>query len=96
MDRIFQLAGYFSFEFAYNPMTVFSENVSGDNKYHKQTTLMDGTVKIIQITDTHLFADDELNMFGVKSNVKFKEVIEKFIHEDSHDADMIFLTGDLS
>lgn len=53
-------------------------------------------MKIIQITDTHLFANDELDMFGVKSNFKFKEVMEKFINEDSYDADIILLTGDLS
>jgi len=53
-------------------------------------------MKIIQITDTHLFADDTLEMYGVKCNIKFNEVIKKIIHEDSHDADIIFLTGDLS
>ncbi len=53
-------------------------------------------VKIIQISDTHLFADDELEMFDVKSNLTFKTVMRKIINEDSHDADMIFLTGDLS
>jgi Icc protein len=53
-------------------------------------------VKIIQISDTHLFADDELEMFGAKSNLTFKKVMRKIIDEDSHDADMIFLTGDIS
>jgi 3',5'-cyclic-AMP phosphodiesterase len=58
--------------------------------------LTSGTVKVIQITDTHLFATDELDIFGVKSNLKFKEVVDKILDEDSHDADMIFLTGDIS
>lgn len=53
-------------------------------------------MKVIQISDTHLFADDELEIFGAKSNIKFKEVINRIINEDSHDADMIFLTGDIS
>lgn len=53
-------------------------------------------MKVIQISDTHLFADDELDIFGVKSNLKFKEVIDKITDEDSHDADLIFLTGDIS
>ncbi len=53
-------------------------------------------MKIIQISDTHLFADDASEIFGSKSNIKFKEVINKIIDEDGHDADMIFLTGDIS
>jgi Icc protein len=53
-------------------------------------------MKIIQISDTHLFANDELDIFGVKSNVKFKEVITKIINEDADDLDIIFLTGDIS
>jgi 3',5'-cyclic-AMP phosphodiesterase len=62
----------------------------------KPIILKDGAVKVIQISDTHLFADDELDIFGVKSNLKFKEVIDKIIDEDSYDADMIFFTGDIS
>src|SRR3990167_8569308 len=58
--------------------------------------LKDGVVKVIQVSDTHLFANDELEIFGAKSNIKFKEVIERIRDEDSHDADMIFLTGDIS
>lgn len=53
-------------------------------------------MKVIQITDTHLFADDELQMYGAKCNLNFNEVIKKIISEDLHNADMIFLTGDLS
>jgi 3',5'-cyclic-AMP phosphodiesterase len=58
--------------------------------------LKDGTVKIIQISDTHLFSDDEQAIFGVKSNLTFKEVMEKMIAKESQDTDMIFLTGDMS
>lgn len=58
--------------------------------------LKDGIVKVIQISDTHLFADDELEIFGAKSNITFSKVIRKIIDEDRHDADMIFLTGDMS
>lgn len=54
------------------------------------------TVKVIQLTDTHLFCSDNQNIFDVKSNLKFDEVIEKILVEDIHDTDMIFLTGDLS
>lgn len=53
-------------------------------------------MKVIQISDTHLFADDELSIFNVKSNIKFKEVMIKIIDEDSHDIDIIFITGDIS
>src|SRR5579862_7355823 len=53
-------------------------------------------MKAIQISDTHLFANDESEMLGTKSNRKFKEVMKKIINEDHHDADMIFLTGDIS
>lgn len=62
----------------------------------KPIILKDGIVKIIQITDTHLFANDELEIFGAKCNHTFKKVMKKLIDEDSHDADMIFLTGDIS
>jgi Icc protein len=52
-------------------------------------------VKVIQISDTHLFADDNKDIYGVKTNIKFEEVMVR-IHEDIHDADVIFLTGDIS
>ena len=57
--------------------------------------LRNGIVKVIQISDTHLFTDDESTIFGVKSNIKFKEVISKIINEDN-DVEVIILTGDLS
>lgn len=53
-------------------------------------------MKIIQISDTHLFANDESEIFGIKCNIKFNEVINKIIDDEIHDADMIFLTGDIS
>ena len=58
--------------------------------------MKDGIVKVIQISDTHLFSNDEQDIFGVKSNFKFKEVMDKVIAEDSNDTDMILLTGDIS
>lgn len=62
----------------------------------KSIKLKDNAVKVIQISDTHLFADDELDIFGVKSNLTFKEVIDKIIDEDGSDTDAIFFTGDIS
>lgn len=61
----------------------------------KLTALKDGIVKVIQISDTHFFADDNNEIHGVKSNAKFEEIMKK-INEDIHDTDMIFLTGDIS
>jgi hypothetical protein len=43
-----------------------------------------------------VFCSDEKKIFDVKSNIKFNEVVEKIRVEDIHDADMIFLIGDLS
>lgn len=48
---------------------------------------------IIQITDTHLFKDDDDEIFSVKSNKKFYEVINKI---KSNLPDYFFLTGDIS
>lgn len=53
-------------------------------------------MKIIQITDTHLFSNDSSEIFGVKSNITFKKVIDKILTEEIHDTDLIFLTGDIS
>lgn len=53
-------------------------------------------MKIIQLSDTHLFANDEQNMFGVKSNIKFRAILDKILTEELHDTDCIFLTGDIS
>ena len=52
-------------------------------------------VNILQITDTHLFASDEQEIFGVKSNLKFREVIKKIVDKEQN-IDLIFLTGDIS
>ncbi|MGC1183159.1 metallophosphoesterase [Legionella sp.] len=52
------------------------------------------TLKIIQITDTHLFKNDSY-LFNVDTNLAFKKVMCK-IEDDLADTDAIFLTGDLS
>lgn len=48
---------------------------------------------IIQITDTHLFKNDNEEIVSVKSNQKFKEVMKK-IEKDL--PDYFFITGDVS
>ncbi len=53
-------------------------------------------MKVIQISDMHLFANDDLDIYGVKSNITFKNVMIKILDEDIQDTDMIFLTGDTS
>lgn len=53
-------------------------------------------MKIVQITDTHLFANDADEMYGVKCNHAFNAVMSRFMEEDLAGTDMIFLTGDVS
>src|SRR3990167_1480978 len=53
-------------------------------------------MKIIQITDTHLFSDDSETMFDVHCNDAFNQTIQYFINHDLNDSDMVFLTGDIS
>jgi 3',5'-cyclic-AMP phosphodiesterase len=62
----------------------------------KNQILKNGIMKIIQISDTHLFAHDESEIFGIKSNIKFGEIVEKILAEDISDTNLIFLTGDIS
>jgi Icc protein len=53
-------------------------------------------MKVIQITDTHLFAQDNLEIFGEKSNLRCQEVIARIVNEESDNTDLILLTGDVS
>lgn len=53
------------------------------------------TLKIIQLSDTHLFANNEL-LHGNDCNKTFDLIIERIFKTESHDTDCIFLTGDLS
>ncbi len=52
-------------------------------------------LKIIQLTDTHLFSDDSL-LFGVNCNRTFDIVTHNIFKNELQDTDLIFLTGDLS
>lgn len=52
------------------------------------------TIKIIQMTDTHLSKDGTC-YFNVNTNETFEKVIRQ-IKEELNDTDAIFLTGDLS
>ena len=55
-----------------------------------------GYVKVLQITDTHLFSDDEQEIFGVKSNKQLNKCLDHLISSDLNNTDYIFLTGDVS
>ncbi|MBA2711277.1 MAG: metallophosphoesterase [Tatlockia sp.] len=52
-------------------------------------------LKIIQLTDTHLFSNDSL-LFGVNCNRTFDIVTNNLFKNELHDTDLILLTGDLS
>ncbi|STX29692.1 3',5'-cyclic adenosine monophosphate phosphodiesterase CpdA [Legionella beliardensis] len=58
--------------------------------------LLKNNLKIIQISDMHLFAEDESRIFAIDSNVHFSQVIEHIKSHELKDADAIILTGDLS
>lgn len=49
--------------------------------------------KILHITDTHLFADDENTLLGVKTNASFAAVIDNIKKRAEH-FDLIVATGD--
>ncbi|GAB1623073.1 3',5'-cyclic-AMP phosphodiesterase [Agarivorans albus] len=58
-------------------------------------TAPDGSVHLLQVTDTHLFADEQTGLLGVNTNDSFSAVIEN-IKSDNIPFDYILATGDLS
>ncbi|MBL1141002.1 MAG: 3',5'-cyclic-AMP phosphodiesterase [Proteobacteria bacterium] len=52
------------------------------------------TIKIIQITDTHIIDDGAPSFNDFDTTASLHQVVEK-IREDEHDADCVLLTGDL-
>ena len=50
---------------------------------------------VLQITDTHLFADRDREMMGVKTDHSFQAVLDQ-IRELNLDPDVFLLTGNLS
>lgn len=60
------------------------------------TPARNDSLKVIQLSDTHLFADEDATLFGVKSNRKFRDLILHLQQDELHDTDLILLTGDLS
>ena len=53
-------------------------------------------LKIIQITDSHLFSSNTELMMGHNNNINFFDVIHKIKRDHLANTDLIFLTGDLS
>lgn len=53
------------------------------------------SLKILQISDIHLFADPNKELLGVKTHESFQAVLDK-IKQDELDAQLILLSGDLS
>ena len=53
-------------------------------------------LKVIQLTDLHLFSSDNELMLGHKNNANFYDVIFKLKNTQLENTDLILLTGDLS
>ena len=57
--------------------------------------LEDGTVRVLQLTDCHLFADKDKELLGVNTSDSLDAVINS-IQEQNFDYDFIAFTGDIS
>lgn len=55
----------------------------------------DGTVRVLQLTDCHLFADESKDLLGVNTSESFKAVVEA-VRAQNFDYDFIAFTGDIS
>ncbi|MFD2176377.1 3',5'-cyclic-AMP phosphodiesterase [Veronia pacifica] len=55
----------------------------------------DGVVRLLQITDTHLFSDIHGSLLGVNTLDSFRAVVDKIIAENRY-FDAVIATGDLS
>lgn len=51
-------------------------------------------VKVLQITDPHLFKDEKTELLGINTQASFKQVLKE-IQQGKTDFDVIFATGDL-
>lgn len=57
------------------------------------TDLPDGSLKVLQVTDTHLYADTDGTLLGMNTQQTLDEVLE--LTRDCGPVDMILSTGDL-
>lgn len=51
-------------------------------------------IKLLQITDPHLFKDEKTELLGVNTQASFTQVLKE-IHQSDHKFDLILATGDL-
>ena len=58
-------------------------------------TLSTDCVRIIQITDSHIFSEDEGKLLGLNTRVSLEAVLER-INKEEFAPDMVLVTGDLS
>ncbi|MDT8398656.1 MAG: 3',5'-cyclic-AMP phosphodiesterase [Pseudomonadales bacterium] len=72
------------------------------DKSHRRTTGQNirpgvdgGPIRLIQVSDTHLFASPEGLMVGMKSDEGFQAVIESIRQQQKH-IDIVVCTGDIS
>ncbi|CAH0534390.1 3',5'-cyclic adenosine monophosphate phosphodiesterase CpdA [Vibrio stylophorae] len=65
------------------------------SRYNLPITHSDGEVRLLQITDTHLFADPAGRLLGVTTAQSFTAVVEA-IGERANQMDAILATGDIS
>jgi Icc protein len=56
--------------------------------------LPEGTIKVLQITDTHLYSDPQGALLGLKTLPSFSDVLQQALNEAGK-ADLILATGDL-
>ena len=66
----------------------------GERVRQIETTVRD-TVELVQVTDCHIFADDEERLKGLNTRQSFAAVKESILR-DNGNLDLLLLTGDLS
>ena len=54
------------------------------------------SIKIVQISDTHLYSDPQKDLLGVNTEESFHKVLSLIKKNHSHDLSMVLLTGDIS
>jgi len=69
-------------------------NSPSNNKNISELRLPSGTLRILQITDTHLYADPQGQLLGINTLDSFQCVIEQ-IRQNNWPVDIVLVTGDL-
>jgi Icc protein len=53
------------------------------------------TLKVLHVTDLHLYADPDAEIYGVQTDISFRAVLEKALGDDQWRPDVMLITGDL-